>query len=81
MGHFEFQLLNGEGMPYGEVHKVVSVQGVCLLSHPSLDPVHIGHLTRLAQDTPDYPHDLCLWEGPDPNATLRWSARIHYRRK
>lgn len=80
MAHFDFQLLDGEGFPHGEIHKVVSVQGVCLLSDTRMDPVQIGHLCRLAQDTPDYPHDLCLWRGPDPNPTLLWSARIHWRK-
>lgn len=81
MGHFEFQLLDAEGLTSGPAQQVGTPDGVILLSHVKCDPENIRHLCNLAMQTPDYPHDICLWEGVDPNPFLRWSARIHWRIK
>ena len=79
MGHYDFQLLDAEGMPYGDLIQVISIKGVLLLCPPKINVLDTEHICELARQTPDYPHDLCIWEGPDPNPYLQWSARIHYR--
>lgn len=79
MGHFDFQVLDSDGSPSGAVIRLESIKGVILACPPAMKPREIEHLCKLAMQTPDYPHDICQWEGTDPNPWLKWSARIHYR--
>lgn len=79
MSHFDFQLLANDGSPTGSVIQLESIKGVILACPTKMSALDITHLCKFAMKTPDYPYDLCLWEGLDPNPFLKWSARIYYR--
>ena len=78
-GHFDFQKLDGEGMPTGRITRINTATGLILNSHPKCDTTQVRHLADVARETPGYPVDISAWDGDEGDRRLLWWARIIWR--
>lgn len=78
MAHFNFQVMTRNGSLKGEPIRCKTEAGVILQCPHNMDVMDIKHMCAIARQTPDYPVDLALWEGPEGIENLVWSARISY---
>ncbi len=79
MGHFDFINMTLGGMPLGEIVRVSTATGIALQCPSKMDMGAVDHMTAMARANPDAPYDLSLWEGPETDRRMTWTARIYWR--
>ncbi len=81
MGHFDFVNMTLGGMPIGELVRVSTATGIALQCPPKMDIEAVNHMAAMARANPDALYDLSLWEGPDNDRRMTWTARIVWRER